>query len=600
MIERLSSAFSSPLRPPSPKPAAPSSPAETVIPKDSVAHLPGGFVIKSGEQRYELPSQGQVIVGRADGSDLQLNDPSVSRRHALMQVKDGKVLVCDVGSSFGTTINGHRLEVNQWYAVPPGATIHWAQKEMKLENGAPPSRLPDQGQQMALQGALGAVPGFLLQAALGGPGFELRQDGTYSLGRKPDNSLPLKDPTISRNHAQLRLHEGKLALQDLGSTNGSKINDKPVQPGQWTPLPPNATIALGDTLLQLSPLPPSSALEQGAAAAWGAAANLVGGAVGAALRTGLQLADLATLSQRQHLESKESLLESIQSARAELGKESGIVDLPRGVPTLVLSDLHARRDFLMKTLEHEVEGVKVFDLLKQGKLNLVCVGDGMHAEGRAAERWRQAEQDMLAGRPSPAMQQEMVEGFGTMKMIMELKSEFPENFHFLRGNHDEIQGNFAKYARVLGEGPMVQHWVKANLGEDFLQEYARFEESLPLVVRGQGFVASHAAPGGTIDREAVEQRDPKAFAQLAWTENRNWNEADPKVRERFQQNLQEVGRPSDRWLVGHRPVDQGNFRSQFDGQLVQINAPNDFVVALVPANGSFHPERDVFSLGRTD
>ena len=559
--------------------------------------MPSGFSLRAGELRFEIPSKGQVSVGRLPDSDLQLDDPSVSRRHALMQMKDGKVLVCDVGSSFGTTINGQRLEPNKWYTVPDGASVQWAHQEMKLESAAPPPPPPGSGQhrQVGMESALKATPGYLLQVALGQE-FQLKQDGVYSLGRQDGNSITLADAKVSRQHAQLRLQDGQMAMQDLGSTNGSQVNGKTLKPGQWTPLPPNAQIALGDTRIQLSPLAPPPGVQQGAAAGWGAAASAVGGPVGVALRTGLQLNDLAALAQRDQLETKQSYLESIQGAQARLQKESGIVDLPRGVPTLVLSDLHARRDFLMKALEHEVEGVKVFDLLKQGKVNLVCVGDGMHAEGRAAERWRRAEQDMLQGKPSIAMHQEMIEGFGTMKMIMELKSEFPENFHFLRGNHDEIQGNFAKYARTLGEGPMVQSWVKDNLGEDFLQQYAQFENTLPLVVRGQGFVASHAAPGGTLDRQAVEGRDAKAFAQLAWTENRNWNDADPAQQARFQHNLQEVGGEGGRWLVGHRPVDEGNFRSQFDGQLVQINAPNDFVVALVPANGKLQPDRDVFSL----
>jgi hypothetical protein len=203
---------------------------------------------------------------------------------------------------------------------------------------------------------------------------------------------------------------------------------------------------------------------------------------------------------------------------------------------------------------------------------------------------------MMEGKPSMAMHQEMIESFGTMKMVMDLKSEFPENFHFVRGNHDEIKGNFAKYARNVGESAMVQRWVQQNLGQDFLDQYAQFENTMPLVVRGQGFVASHAAPGGTLNREAVQQRDAKAFAQLAWTENRNWNDQDSQVQARFQNNLKEVGGEGSHWLVGHRPVAQGHFRSQFDGQLIQINAPNDFVAALVPADGQFDPQRDVFRL----
>lgn len=573
---------------------------QNVAPGDRVENLPSGFSLGNGDLRFEIPANKTVTVGRLPGSDLLLEDQAVSRNHAQVRVHQGRVELCDVGSSFGTLVNGQRLEPKQWVALPPNARVSFATVDLQLGSPqSPSSNGPAQQGMVAAQhavgGAVGGIAGFLVQDALGHQ-FALKQDGEYTVGRMPESSIPLQDGTVSRNHARLRLQDGQMSVQDTGSTNGTSVNGRPIEPGKWVPLPPNAKIQLGDAVISLSGVQtPQPLQQQGMSAGIGAAAGAVGGPLGVALK-GLQLADLALLAGKQELETKQSYLESMAGAQAQLNKESGIVDLPKGVPTMVLSDLHARRDFLMKALEHEVDGVKVFDLLKQGKMNLVCVGDGMHAEGRAANRWVQAENDLLAGKPSAAMHQEMIEGFGTMKMVMDLKAEFPENFHFLRGNHDEIKGNFAKYARRLGEAAMVQDWVGKNLGQDFLDQYARFEETMPLVVRGQGFVASHAAPGGTLDRQSVEQREPKAFAQLAWTENRNWNDQDPGVQQKFQQNLKEVGGEGGRWLVGHRPVEDGNYRSQFGGQLVQINAPNDFVAAFVPADGKFVPNRDVISL----
>ncbi|MBS2039008.1 FHA domain-containing protein [bacterium] len=577
-------------------------------PGDVAANLPSGFALVAGDFRFEIPGNRPVTVGRLPGSDLELGDPSVSRAHAKMRIEDGRVLICDLGSSNGTTINGYKMEPNKWYGIPDGARVNFADFEVKLRSpqGTPPplttSAAANQGITTASQcahAAVGGIAGYLLQSSAG-PQFLLQQDGQYALGRGPENGLKLsEDLKMSRQHGRVALNQGQLAYMDTGSTNGSLVNGRRVEPNKWVPLPPNSKITMGDTVIQLSGLSaPPSLPNQALAAGLGAAAGAVGGPIGAALQTGLQLSDLNALANKTELETKGSYMASISRAQAALSQESGIVDLPKGVPTLVLSDIHARRDFIMKALEHEVDGVKVFDLLKQGKINLVCVGDGMHAEGRAAERWQQAERDMLTGKQSAAMHQEMIEGFGTMKMVMDLKSEFPENFHFCRGNHDEIKGNFAKYARTLGEASMVQSWVEKNMGQDFLDQYAKFEEHLPLVVRGEGFVASHAAPGGKLDGQAVQARDHKAFMQLAWTENRDWNDQDASVQQRFQQNLQAVGAEGKSWLVGHRPVEDGNYRSQFNGQLVQINAPNDFVVALVPADGKFVPDRDVISLGR--
>ncbi|HEV2888080.1 MAG TPA: DUF3662 and FHA domain-containing protein [Jatrophihabitans sp.] len=50
---------------------------------------------------------GSNIVGRGTGSDLQLMDQGVSRRHADVHVADGHATVYDLGSTNGTSVNGH-------------------------------------------------------------------------------------------------------------------------------------------------------------------------------------------------------------------------------------------------------------------------------------------------------------------------------------------------------------------------------------------------------------------------------------------------------------------------------------------------------------
>ncbi len=50
-----------------------------------------------------------VIVGRAAGADVVLDDPQVSRRHALLRLAEGECVVLDLGSANGTFVNGRRL-----------------------------------------------------------------------------------------------------------------------------------------------------------------------------------------------------------------------------------------------------------------------------------------------------------------------------------------------------------------------------------------------------------------------------------------------------------------------------------------------------------
>jgi len=48
-------------------------------------------------------------IGRKLDSELVLNDPRVSRRHAELRCFRGRFVVFDMGSSGGTYVNGHRV-----------------------------------------------------------------------------------------------------------------------------------------------------------------------------------------------------------------------------------------------------------------------------------------------------------------------------------------------------------------------------------------------------------------------------------------------------------------------------------------------------------
>lgn len=49
-----------------------------------------------------LDEQNQIIMGRGHDSDVRINDISVSRSHANLTFKDGKIKIKDMKSKFGT------------------------------------------------------------------------------------------------------------------------------------------------------------------------------------------------------------------------------------------------------------------------------------------------------------------------------------------------------------------------------------------------------------------------------------------------------------------------------------------------------------------
>jgi len=49
-------------------------------------------------------------------------------------------------------------------------------------------------------------------------------EATVTIGRRPESTIVLGDPNVSRAHAEVRPHGTGFLLVDLGSTNGSRVN----------------------------------------------------------------------------------------------------------------------------------------------------------------------------------------------------------------------------------------------------------------------------------------------------------------------------------------------------------------------------------------
>jgi len=54
-------------------------------------------------------------------------------------------------------------------------------------------------------------------------------DGDTTFGREVDNTVVVTSDQASRRHARLLPAPGGHVLQDLGSTNGTFVNSKPIQ-----------------------------------------------------------------------------------------------------------------------------------------------------------------------------------------------------------------------------------------------------------------------------------------------------------------------------------------------------------------------------------
>ena len=72
-------------------------------------------------------------------------------------------------------------------------------------------------------------------------------EAVVTVGRKPESTLQMAAPNVSRNHAEIRPHGNGWVLVDLGSTNGTRVNGNRVSSHELTE---GDEIAFGNTILR--------------------------------------------------------------------------------------------------------------------------------------------------------------------------------------------------------------------------------------------------------------------------------------------------------------------------------------------------------------
>ncbi|MGZ8709228.1 MAG: FHA domain-containing protein [Thermoanaerobaculia bacterium] len=74
--------------------------------------------------------------------------------------------------------------------------------------------------------------------------YRLQTHRPFTVGRDPGNDIILRDPKVSRHHAEIVFERGFFVLHDLASANGTYVNGKRVR---VAPLTHSAKLRMGNS-----------------------------------------------------------------------------------------------------------------------------------------------------------------------------------------------------------------------------------------------------------------------------------------------------------------------------------------------------------------
>lgn len=181
----------------------------------------------------ELEQSAGLVIGRAQDTDLPLNDPGISRRHcALLPTPEG-FAVEDLGSRTNTFVNEHeilgRVNLRDGDRIRIGSTtLRFVASEHQAIAPAPALVSPVDvdatfvrrpGQSAAASTLPPSVP----------PPDSIPLGPQVVLGRDPQCDVPLASREISRRHAEIRLVDGECTVRDLSSANGTFLDGAEVR-----------------------------------------------------------------------------------------------------------------------------------------------------------------------------------------------------------------------------------------------------------------------------------------------------------------------------------------------------------------------------------
>jgi pSer/pThr/pTyr-binding forkhead associated (FHA) protein len=190
------------------------------------------LIFPQGEHApYDLV-EGVVRIGSAVDCDLRIEGTGVAAHHCEIETREGSATVRAVDPAAATVFNGR--QITEPTELAPGDLLLFGRVGCRIGTAAPqppPASEADAQEEMNGHTVLRmAMPKYLLRGVSGATfGKTFALTGSMIMGRQPDCDIAIASDEVSRRHARLTVRADGVAVDDLGSANGTFVNDKRVQ-----------------------------------------------------------------------------------------------------------------------------------------------------------------------------------------------------------------------------------------------------------------------------------------------------------------------------------------------------------------------------------
>jgi pSer/pThr/pTyr-binding forkhead associated (FHA) protein len=178
-----------------------------------------------------------ITLGRDQTCQVVLAQKAVSRSHARISQDGPLFFIEDLGSAYGTTVNGEMLSRGEKRLLRNGDTIAIAQFDLTFDRLADlPKNANEKTSYVArkvvkdVMRGTGEGPFFrIMNGPSEGQRIELTEGQELIVGRDAGSAnIVLKDDMVSRRHAKIRRDWSGTHVEDLESRNGVKVNKRRV------------------------------------------------------------------------------------------------------------------------------------------------------------------------------------------------------------------------------------------------------------------------------------------------------------------------------------------------------------------------------------